>query len=54
MSNTYLKLLFGEALSHQVVPDANVSLHDEVHVRYLIFLVNYEVVRIGLIEFLGL
>lgn len=54
MSNTNLKLLFRETLSHQIVPDANISLDDEVHVRNLIFFVNYEVVRIGLIEFLGL
>ena len=54
MSNTNLKLLFRETLGHQIVTDANVSLDDEVHVRYLIFFVNYQVVTIGLIEFLGL
>ena len=54
MGNANLKLLFRETLSHQIVTDANVSLDDEVHVRYLIFFVNYQVVTIGLIEFLGL
>lgn len=54
VGNANLKLLFRETLSHQIVTDANVSLDDEVHVRYLIFFVNYQVVTIGLIEFLGL
>jgi len=54
MCDTDLKLLFRETLSHQIVPDANVSLDDEVHIRHLILFINYQVVRIGLIKFLGL
>jgi len=54
MGDADLKLLFRETLSHQIVPDADVSLHDEVHVRYLVFFVNYQVVGISLVEFLRL
>ena len=54
MCDTDLKLLFRETLGHQIVPDANVSLDDEVHIRHLVLFINYQVVRIGLIKFLRL
>ena len=47
-------LLCWKALAKKIVTDSNAALLDKVHVCNFIFLINYQINRFLLVEFLGL
>lgn len=47
-------LLCRKALAKKIVTDSNAALLDKVHVCNFIFLINYQINRFLLVEFLGL